>query len=350
MRISLIFGAFGKNKMLRYITLRLIFIFIILFSIIFLNFMLLESMEINALEKTLLEIENNINAMQTADSVLQKQLQGYFGLEKSKYSRFFELVKNYMCFNLGKSYVSNKSVVAIILDKIPTSLSLGLLSTVMIYLIGILLGYKKAKKINSHFDILSSLILVTLYVMPIFALAFILIYFFANENTLNLFLIGGLVSENFTELSLIEKIQDYLLHIILPVTLNVMSGLMFVTLFAKNVFLLEMHKQYYHFASFKGLSKWQLFKNHLLKNAIMFIFADFSAIFIGILFGSSLFIEVIFSLDGIGLLTYNAFIYKDYPLILANIYLLTLLGLTIRLVADIFYMYINPRIIFYGKK
>jgi microcin C transport system permease protein len=303
--------------MLRYIIYRLIFIFITLFCIVLVNFIVLNSQKIGAFEVAVINLENNLSgAKLEAKTIIQ--LKKHFNLQENVMVRFLKLYKNYLSFNLGTSYYSNTSVIEIILSKMIVSIPFGFFSTLIIYLLSILLGYFKSHYSKSKFDNISNLILVALYILPAFVIGSILILLFTPR-------------------------------MLLAILTNVCGGLLFITILSKNTFLALNQKTYYIFAQYKGLSKFQLFKNHLLKGFFLVIFADIASIFLGVLFGGSLFIEILFNLDGIGKLSYESIINKDYPIILGSIYLLSFLGLFLRLLNDIITMRIDKRIKMYEK-
>ncbi|MCL2566968.1 MAG: ABC transporter permease subunit [Alphaproteobacteria bacterium] len=330
--------------MKKYIIYRLIFIFITLFCIVLVNWIILRSIKIGAFEVAVLNLENNLIAAKLdADTIIQ--LKKHFSLNENIIFQFFKTLKNYMLFDFGKSYFSNNSVLSIILAKMPVSIALGFFSTIFIYIIAVCLGYIKAKK-NKAFDNISTAVLVVLYIIPAFVLGSLAILIFEGSS---FFIIGGLVSDNFLQFSIYQQIKDFAAHMLLPITINVCGGLLFITLLARNIFLNQMQQTYYIFAQYKGLLSSTLFKNHLLKNFLLVFLYDISSIFLGVLFGSSLFIEILFSLDGIGLLLFESINNKDFPIILGIIYMLSFLGLFLRLLNDIFIIKIDKRLKMYEK-
>ncbi len=329
--------------MFKYIVYRIIFIFITLFFIILINFIILDNIKIGVFEAVIIDLENNISGIKV-DDITISSLKKHFNLDQNIYKRFFILYKNYMMFDLGKSYFTGRNVIDVILSKMNVSIPLGLFSTLIIYLVSVSLGYFKAVYNKSQFDNSSNFFLVVLYIIPVVIIASIFILLFSESS---FFIIGGVVSDNFSELLFLDKIKDFIAHMLLPILANVCGGLLFISIFSKNIFLLEMNKSYYLFAKYKGLSKFKLLKNHLFKNFTLVICADIASIFLGILFGGSLFIEILFSLDGIGLLSYDSVINKDYPIILGSIYLLSFIGLFLRLINDILIVKINNRIKMY---
>jgi microcin C transport system permease protein len=278
-----------------------------------------------------------------------KELELQFGFDKPAHIRFIKMVRDYLCFDFGKSYYRNEKVLNIIAEKLPVSLSLGLWSTLIMYLISIPLGIHKAVKEGTGFDIWSSFIVNVLYAIPGFILAVLLIVLFAGGSYWNLFPIRGLVSENWAELGFSAKILDYLWHITLPVICITMSGFATLTMLTKNSFLDEIHKMYVVTARSKGLTENEVLYRHVFRNAMLIVISGFPAAFITAIFTGSMLIEVIFSLDGLGLMGFQAILERDYPIIFATLYIYTLLGLLIRLISDIMYTVIDPRIDFESR-
>ncbi len=278
-----------------------------------------------------------------------KELEIQFGFDRPAHVRFFKMVWDYLCFDFGKSYYRNEKVLNIIAEKLPVSLSLGLWSTLIMYLISIPLGIHKAVKEGTSFDIWSSFIVNVFYAIPGFILAVLFIVLFAGGSYWNLFPIRGLVSENWAELGFSAKILDYLWHITLPVICITMSGFATLTLLTKNSFLDEIHKMYVVTARSKGLTENEVLYRHVFRNAMLIVISGFPAAFIAAIFTGSMLIEVIFSLDGLGLMGFQAILERDYPIIFATLYIYTLLGLLIRLISDILYTVIDPRIDFESR-
>jgi microcin C transport system permease protein len=283
------------------------------------------------------------------DPAFIKRLEKQFGFDKPAYVRFFQMVWNYIRFDFGKSYFRNESVLKIIGEKLPVSISLGLWSTLIMYLISIPLGIKKAVRDGTKLDTWTSAVINIFYAVPNFMLALFLIILFAGGSFLNIFPIRGLVSNNWSELSAGAKILDYLWHIALPVLCMAIGGLATLTLLTKNSFLDELHKIYVMTARSKGLKENKVLYGHVFRNAMLIVIAGFPAAFVSALFTSSVLIEVIFSLDGMGLLGFQAILNRDYPIIFATLYIFTLLGLVMRLVSDIIYTVIDPRIDFEAR-
>ena len=256
------------------------------------------------------------------------------------------MLKNYLVFDFGESFYKDKSVISLILEKLPVSISLGLWTTLFVYLISIPLGIKKAVKDGSKFDVYSSSLIIVGYAIPGFLFAIFLIVIFAGGSYLDIFPLRGLVSDNWEELTVIEKIVDYFWHLTLPVLAMVIGGFASLTMLTKNSFLDEINKQYVLTARAKGVGEKKVLYGHIFRNAMLIVISGFPAAFINILFTSSLLIEVIFSLDGLGLLGFEAALGRDYPVVFGSLYIFTLIGLLLRLISDLTYVLIDPRIDF----
>jgi microcin C transport system permease protein len=257
---------------------------------------------------------------------------------------------NYMRFDFGDSYFRDQKVIDLVLDKMPVSISLGLWTTLLVYLISIPLGIRKAVKDGSRFDVWTSGAVVIGYAIPSFLFAILLIILFAGGRYFDLFPLRGLVSSDWADLSWPMRILDYLWHITLPVMAMVISGFASLTMLTKNSFLDQINQQYVQTARAKGLSERQVLYGHVFRNAMLIVIAGFPAAFISILFTSSLLIEVIFSLDGLGLLGWEAAINRDYPVMFATLFFFTLLGLILQLIGDVLYHIIDPRIDFESRE
>lgn len=275
-----------------------------------------------------------------------KELEKQFGFDKPAWQRFVLMVKNYAKFDFGKSFYQDKSVGQLIVERMPVSISLGLWSTLIIYLIAIPLGIKKAVTDGSKFDLATSFAVVVGSAIPVFLMAVFLIVFFAGGSYLSWFPLHGLTSDNFDSLTLWGKIKDYFWHITLPVVVMVIGGFASLTMLTKNSFLDEINKPYVLTAKAKGLNQNQVLYGHVFRNAMLIVIAGFPSLLIKMLFTGSLLIEVIFSLNGMGLLGYQAITTRDYPVIFGTMYIFALLGLVLKLVSDIVYCLIDPRINF----
>jgi microcin C transport system permease protein len=260
--------------------------------------------------------------------------------------RFAMMIKNYLLFDFGKSYFRDTSVLKLILERMPVSISLGLWMTLLSYLISIPLGIRKAVKDGSRFDVWTSTVIVIAYAIPGFLFAVFLIVLFAGGSFLQLFPLRGLVSENWAQLPWYGKILDYFWHLALPMTAMVLSAFATTTFLTKNSFLEEIRKQYVTTARAKGLTEHQVLYGHVFRNAMLIVIAGFPGAFIGAFFAGSLLIETIFSLEGLGLLGFESVVNRDYPVVFATVYIFSLLGLVINLISDLTYTWVDPRIDF----
>ena len=294
--------------------------------------------------------DSKYRGAQGLDPDIIKEIEIMYGMDKPAHERFFKMLKSYISFDFGESFFRDQKVTLLVLDKMPVSISLGLWTTLLVYLISIPLGIRKAIKDGSRFDIISSSIVTIGYAIPNFLFAVILIVFFAGGRFYDIFPLRGLVSENFEELSLISKIIDYFWHLALPLTAMIVSGFAGLTFLTKNSFIDQINQQYVMTARAKGLSEKKVLYGHVFRNAMLIVIAGFPSAFIGILFSSSLFIEVIFSLDGLGLLGYEAALTRDYPVIFATLYFFSLLGLIMGIIGDFMYSIIDPRIDFESRE
>ena len=275
-----------------------------------------------------------------------EQLNKFYGFDKPFLERFFIMIGNYASFDLGMSYFHNQSVGDLIVSKLPVSISLGLWSFIIVYLVSIPLGIKKAVNDGSRFDIISSTIVLIGYSIPGFVLGIGLIVLLGGGSFFDIFPTRGLVSDDWSNLSVIEKILDYLWHITLPIICLIIGSFAVMTMLTKNSFIDEINKLYTVTARAKGLSENKVLYSHVFKNAIIPILTGFPAQFVSAFFTGSILIETIFSLDGIGLLSYEAIIQRDYPVVMGTLFVFTLIGLLTKLITDIMYVYVDPRIKF----
>jgi microcin C transport system permease protein len=280
------------------------------------------------------------------DSEQIESLNKLYGFDKPAHERFFIMMKNYLKFDLGDSYFHHSSVFELIIGKLPVSISLGLWTFFIVYLTCIPLGIAKAVRDGSRFDFVTTTIVLVGYAIPGFVLGIALIVFFGGGSFFDLFPLRGLVSDNWSELSLFGKITDYLWHITLPVVASVVGSFAVMTMLTKNSFLEEINKLYVLTARAKGLSENTVLYKHVFRNAIIPLITAFPAQFIMAFFAGSLLIETIFSLDGLGLLSYESVIQRDYPVVLGILYLMTILGLIAKLITDLCYVLVDPRIQF----
>ncbi len=283
---------------------------------------------------------------QGLDPEFIKELEALYGFDKPPLERFLLMVFNYSTFQLGESYYRDVAVLDLVVEKMPVSISLGVWSTLIIYLISIPLGIKKAVRDGSRFDIWTSAAVFIGYAIPSFMFAILLIVLFAGGQYWDFFPLRGLTSDGWEEMSLMQKIGDYAWHMVLPTAAMVVSGFASLTMLTKNSFLDEIGKLYVMTARAKGLRENQVLYGHVFRNAMLIVIAGFPAVFVSIFFTGSLLIEVIFSLDGLGLLGYESIINRDYPVVLGTLYIFSLMSLVMHLVRDLVYVWVDPRIDF----
>ncbi len=280
------------------------------------------------------------------DPELIERLEKMYGFDKPPLTRFFLMLKNYATLDFGESFFRNERVTTLIWNTLPVTISLGLWTTLLIYGISIPLGIKKAVRDGSTFDVATSTLIIVGYAIPSFLFAILLIIVFAGGNYFQWFPLKGLSSDNAAELGFFARIGDYFWHITLPVVAMVLSGFASLTMLTKNCFLDEISKQYVLTARAKGLAERKVLYGHVFRNAMLIIIAGFPSALLGIMFTSALLIEIIFSLNGLGLLGYEAVISRDYPIIFGTLFIFTLLGLISNLIGDLVYMWVDPRIDF----
>ncbi|MCK5296215.1 MAG: microcin C ABC transporter permease YejB [Alphaproteobacteria bacterium] len=364
--------------MLTYITRRLFLIPLTLFGILFVNFIFVQLAPGGPVEQVLARLDGistdatarfsgsssgaaekaavpsknmrsgtaRYRGAQGLDADFIADLEKQFGFDKPAHERFFIMLCNYAQFDLGTSFFKDRKVVDLVLEKLPVSMSLGIWSTLIIYMLSIPLGIAKANKDGSRFDVVTSWVVVVGYAVPGFLFAILLIVLFAGGSYLDLFPLKGIVSNNWHELSFFSKITDYFWHMTLPVTAMVISGFAGLTMLTKNSFLEEINKQYVITARSKGLNERRVLYNHVFRNAMLIVIAGFPATLVNMLFTGSVLIEVIFSLDGLGLLGFEAVMNRDYPIMFGTLFAFGLLGLLLNLISDITYHMIDPRIDF----
>ncbi|MDP6603608.1 MAG: microcin C ABC transporter permease YejB [Rhodospirillales bacterium] len=274
------------------------------------------------------------------------EIERMYGFDKPMHVRFGQMIWSYLIFDFGNSFFHDQSVVSLVLDKMPVSISLGVWTTLLVYLISIPLGITKAVRDGSRFDIWTSGIIIVGYAVPSFLFAVLLLVVFAGGTYLEWFPLAGLVSENWEDLDWPARILDYLWHIALPVLAMVIGGFATLTMLTKNTFLDQIGQQYVVTARAKGLTERRVLYGHVFRNAMLIVIAGFPAAFIGVLFTGSLLIEIIFSLDGLGLLGFEAAFARNYPVMFGSLYFFSLLGLILGLIGDLMYHVIDPRITF----
>ena len=290
--------------------------------------------------------ESKYRGAQGLDPEFIAELERMYGFDKPPFERFLLMLKNYALFDFGDSYFKDRSVLALILEKLPVSISIGLWTTILVYLISIPLGIRKAVYDGEAFDIWTSAVVIIGYAIPGFLFAILLIVLFAGGSFWSFFPLRGLVSDNWESLSLMGKVLDYFWHMVLPITALVISGFASLTLLTKNSFLEEINKQYVITARAKGLTRRRILFGHIFRNAMLVVIAGMPAALLNIFFAGSLLIEVIFSLDGLGLLGFESAINRDYPVVFGTLYIFTLLGLFLHILGDMVYTIVDPRIDF----
>jgi microcin C transport system permease protein len=283
---------------------------------------------------------------QGVDTERLKEIRELYGFDRPALERFWEMLYRYAQFDLGHSYFHHKSVWALMIEKLPVSISLGLWSFLIVYAVSIPLGIAKAIRNGSRFDLWSSTAILVGYAVPGFVLGVALLVFFGGGSFLQWFPLRGLTSDDWSELTLAGKVLDYFWHLAMPLTCLVVGSFAVTTMLTKNTFLEEIRRQYVMTARAKGLSERRVFYRHVFRNALIPLVTAFPAAFIGSFFTGSLLIETLFSLDGLGLLSYEAVIKRDYPVVLGSLYVFSLLGLVTKLLTDILYTWVDPRVKF----
>ena len=360
--------------MLAYIVRRLLFIVPTLLAIMVINFVIVQFVPGGPVERLIAELQgtgvaatarvagsaSETAAAPSGEGGLYRGAQGLpagfveelrtmYGLDKPPVERFLLMMGNYLSFEFGESAFRNEDVVDLIVDKMPVSISLGLWTTLIVYLVSIPLGIAKARKDGSRFDIWSSGAIILGYAIPGFLFAILLVVLFAGGSYWNWFPLRGLVSPGWEEMSLVEQVADYFWHMILPLAALVIGSFATLTMLTKNSFLDQIRSQYVVTARAKGLAERRVLYGHVFRNGMLIIIAGFPGAIVGILFTGALLIEIIFSLDGLGLLGYEAAINRDYPVMFATLYIFTLLGLVLNLIGDLMYVVVDPRIDFESR-
>ncbi len=343
-----------------YIAKRLLLMVPTIFGVMLITFIVTQFVPGGPVERMMGEIEQNSALSETTstgglyqgreglDNERIRQLKRLYGFDRPAGERFVIMMKRYLIFDFGQSYYHHKSVVQLVVSKLPVSMSLGLWSFLIVYTVCIPLGIKKAVRDGSAFDIVTSIVILIGYAIPGFVLGIVLIVLFGGGSFWSIFPLRGLVSDNWQELSLLPRILDYLWHMVLPIASSAVSSLAVMTLLTKNSFLEEIRKQYVLTARAKGLGENQILYRHVFRNAIIPIITGFPGSFVTAFFTGSLLIETIFSLDGMGLLGYESVMNRDYPVVLGTLYFFTIIGLVSRLLSDLSYVLVDPRIRFEG--
>ena len=346
--------------MIFYIIKRILLMIPTLFGVMLVTFVITQFVPGGPVEKMIAEIEgyskdggevsSGGSRLYRGNSGLEgekiEELKKLYGFDKSAPERFITMMKQYLVFDFGNSYYYHKSVVELVISRMPVSMSLGLWSFFIVYGVCIPLGIKKAVSDGSRFDVVSSTFILVGYAVPGFVLGVILVVLFGGGSFWSIFPLRGLVSDNWAELSFVGKILDYLWHMVLPITASAVGSLAVMTMLTKNSFLEEIRKQYVITARAKGLSESRVLYRHIFRNAIIPIITGFPGYFIASFFTGSLLIETIFSLEGMGLLAYESVLNRDYPVVLGTLYFFTLIGLVSRLLSDLSYVIVDPRISF----
>ena len=337
--------------MFSYVLRRLLLMIPTLLGVLLLNFAVIQFVPGGPVEQIVAQLKQatdensrNIGSSKTLDEEQLNELKKLYGFDKPPVERFVIMLKQYVTFDLGTSFFQNKDVWKLIKEKLPVSISLGLWTFFISYLISIPLGIAKAVRSGSAFDFFTTLIVLFGYAIPGFVLGVALLVVFGGQ--LQWFPLRGLTSPNWDTLSAGAKVVDYLWHIVLPITAMVLGSFAVTTMLTKNAFLEEIRKQYVITARAKGLSERQVLYKHVFRNALIPIVTGFPAAFIGAFFTGALLIETLFSLDGLGLLSYESVIRRDYPVVLGTLYLFTLIGLVTKLISDLCYVWVDPRVKF----
>ena len=345
--------------MFSYILKRVLLMIPTLFGVMLVTFLVTQFVPGGPVEQLISQLEGNSAAGEASsgthglyrgatglDEEYIQEIRVLYGFDKPVYQRFIDMMGNYLSFDFGDSYFHNSSVVDLVISKLPVSISLGVWSFFIVYLTCIPLGISKAVRDGSVFDVVTSTLILIGYSIPGFVLGITLLVIFGGGSFYDVFPLRGIVSDNWETLSWGDRILDYLWHMVLPITASVIGSFAVMTMLTKNSFIEEIRKQYVLTARAKGLTENAVLYKHVFRNAIIPLITGFPAAFIGAFFTGSLLIETIFSLDGLGLLSYESVLKRDYPVVLATLYLFTLLGLIAKLLADISYVLIDPRIHF----
>ncbi len=351
----------GKVTMLYYILKRILLMIPTLFGVMVVTFAITQFVPGGPVEKLIGDIEGFSEGGEVStgtmaiyqggaglDSERVEHLKKLYGFDQPPIVRFFTMMKNYLSFNFGNSYYYHQSVVNLVISKMPVSMSLGFWSFLIVYGVCIPLGIKKAVHDGTKFDLISSTVILVGYAVPGFVLGILLLVLFGGGSFWSLFPLRGLVSDGWQSLSPVMKLLDYLWHMVLPIVASAFGSLAVMTMLTKNSFLEEIRKQYVMTARAKGLSETQVLYKHIFRNGIIPIITGFPGYFVASFFTGSLLIETIFSLDGMGLLAYQSVLNRDYPVVLGTLYFFTIIGLICRLLSDLSYVVVDPRISFEG--
>lgn len=337
--------------MLSYILKRLLLIIPTLLGALTITFIVIQFVPGGPVETLMAEAragqgDSGYKAGRDSEARQVAELKKLYGFDKPAHVRYVEMIGNFLRFDLGRSFLQNKPVWALIKEKLPVSISLGLWTFLFSYLISIPLGVLKAVREGSRFDALTTLVVLIGYAIPGFVLGLFLIVLFAGGSFFEVFPLRGLTSDNWVDLSWPARIADYFWHITLPLICMVIGSFAIVTMLTKNTFVEEMRKQYVLVARAKGLSQKRVLFKHIFRNALIPLITGFPSAFVGAFFAGSVLIETLFSLDGLGLLSYESVVRRDYPVVLGALYLFTLIGLVVKLISDLLYVVVDPRVQF----
>lgn len=342
-----------------YIAKRALLMLPTLLGVIFLTFAVIQFVPGGPVEQALMELKatelggegpgksaSDYRGRQGIDAERVKEIKALYGFDKPAPERFWQMLKGFASFDLGQSFYHHKDVWQLVKSKLPVSITLGLWTFFLTYLVSLPLGIAKAVREGSRFDVVSSIAVLIGYSIPGFVLGVFLLVLFAGGSFVQWFPLRGLISDNWETLSTFGKVTDYLWHITLPVTASVAGSFATMTILTKNTFLEEIRKQYVLTARSKGLSERTVLYKHVFRNALIPLVTGFPAAFIGAFFTGSLLIETLFSLDGLGLLSYESVVRRDYPVVMGTLYLFTLIGLVVKLLGDLCYVWADPRLQF----
>lgn len=360
--------------MLAYIVRRLLLIIPTLFGIMVLNFVIVQFAPGGPVEQTIARLkgtvvsvsepivgsssdfssrqsndESGYRGARGLDPGIIKEIERMYGFDKPAHQRFWMMMKDYATFNFGESFFKGRPVVDLVIEKMPVSISLGLWTTLIVYLVSIPLGIAKAVRDGTQFDVWTSITVVVTSAIPGYLFAILLIVLFAGGSFVQWFPLQNLTSNNWDQMNWFERIIDYFWHLVLPLTAMLIGSFASLTLLTKNSFLDQINQQYVVTARAKGLTERRVLYGHVFRNAMLIVIASFPGAFIGILFTGALLIEIIFNLDGLGYLGYEAVISRDYPIMFGTLYVFTLIGLVTQIVSDLMYTIVDPRIDFEAR-
>jgi microcin C transport system permease protein len=342
-----------------YILKRLLLMIPTLFGILLITFVIIQFVPGGPVEQMVAQVAGfeageggaasagGYRGRQGVDAMRVEEIKKLYGFDKPAHERFFQMLGQFARFDLGKSFFHNKSVGELVLEKLPVSISLGLWTFLLVYLISVPLGIAKAVRAGTRFDTVTTFIILLGYAIPSFVMGVVLMVFFAGGSFVSWFPLRGITSLNWGELSLFSKVVDYFWHIALPVTAMVLGGFAVITILTKNSVLEEIRKQYVLTARAKGVDERRVLWRHVFRNALIPIMTGFPAAFVGAFFSGSLLIETLFSLDGLGLLSYESVIRRDYPVVFGSLFLFTIIGLLTTLLRDLSYVWVDPRVRFF---